>query len=214
MIDIIQIKEKVELLKKANNLQYCLLPELAKELKVSKTDLMKYVVENPKLFYTENAWSYKEKKVKRRLWPNDPSSVYIDTDMVKNRNLGLGIISVYLQAKDNYRTDEWLQYKIETSGQVLHITEWDNYGYIEGYYIEPDQKIDNFRSGLWRNTSEKIQWLKDNGYLYGTSFSIGGFGDSSIHKIDTAINPESIEKLRALGWQINQLKPLAQYSTK
>ena len=39
-MDIAEIKRRVDLLKMANNKKYCLIPELAKELKVSKTDLM------------------------------------------------------------------------------------------------------------------------------------------------------------------------------
>lgn len=213
-MNIVLLKEKVELLQKANNSKYALLPELAKELKVSKTDLMKFVEDEPDRIYTENVWSYKEKKVKKRLWPNDPTSVYIDTDYVKNKNLGLGVFQVYLLAKDNWRTEEWLQYKIETCQKVLHITEWDNYGCIEGYYVQPDNKDSKFREGYWRNTNEKMQWLRDNGFFETTTFSVGGFGDCSIHKIESAISPDSIQRLKVLGWQINELKPLAQYSAK
>jgi hypothetical protein len=213
-MNIVQLKNIVELLQKANNLKYALLAEVAKELKVSKTDLMKFIEDEPGRVYCENVWSYKEKKVKRRLWPNDPNSVYIDTEMVKNRSLGLGIVSVYLLERDNYRTNAWLRHKIETCDKTLQITEWDNYGYIEGYYVSIDSKDTKLREGYWRNTSEKLQWLKDNNFLYSTTFSTGGFGDCSIHKIDSAISPESIQKLKVLGWQINELKPLAQYSSK
>jgi hypothetical protein len=40
IMDIQEIKRRFELLKMANNERYCLLSELAKELKVRKTDLM------------------------------------------------------------------------------------------------------------------------------------------------------------------------------
>ena len=40
-MDIQEIKRRFDLLKMANNERYCLLSELAKELKVRKTDLMK-----------------------------------------------------------------------------------------------------------------------------------------------------------------------------
>jgi hypothetical protein len=49
-MDIQEIKRRFELLKMANNERYCLLSELAKELKVRKTDLMQFVIDNPKLF--------------------------------------------------------------------------------------------------------------------------------------------------------------------
>ena len=49
-MDIQEIKRRFELLKMANYERYCLLSELAKELKVRKTDLMQFVIDNPKLF--------------------------------------------------------------------------------------------------------------------------------------------------------------------
>ena len=56
IMDIAEIKRRVDLLKMANNKKYCLIPELAKELKVSKTDLMQFILDNPKLFHTDNQW--------------------------------------------------------------------------------------------------------------------------------------------------------------
>ena len=50
IMDIQEIKRRFDLLKMANNERYCLLSELAKELKVRKTDLMQFVIDNPKLF--------------------------------------------------------------------------------------------------------------------------------------------------------------------
>jgi hypothetical protein len=62
-MNIVQVKNVVELLQKANNKPYALLPEVAKEFKVSKTELMKFIDEEPDRIYCENVWSYKEKKV-------------------------------------------------------------------------------------------------------------------------------------------------------
>lgn len=210
-MDIAVLKEKADLLKVANNKKYCLIPELSKELKVSKTELTQFILSNPKLIYTENIWSYREKNVKRRLWANDPKSTYNDTVSVKNKNLGLGIVTVYLQAKDNYRTDEWLQEKIATSKKVLHINDWSNYGYIEGYYVNTDlqKEDDRFRMWLWRNTPAKMQWLRENGYLHRDTFSVGGFGDCAITTLDTAISLDKINELKQLGWSINDLPPLS-----
>ena len=59
-MDIQEIKRRVDLLKMANNKKYCLVPELAKELKVSKTDLMQFILDNPKLFHTDNRILHKE----------------------------------------------------------------------------------------------------------------------------------------------------------
>ena len=76
IMDIAEIKRRVDLLKMANNKKYCLIPELAKELKVSKTDLMQFILDNPKLFHTDNQWTYKVMLRSQKVAPN--------------KNLGLG----------------------------------------------------------------------------------------------------------------------------
>lgn len=63
-MDISEIKRKFELLKMANASNYCLVSELAKELKVSKTDLMQFVLDNYKLFHVEDIYSYKKKLIR------------------------------------------------------------------------------------------------------------------------------------------------------
>lgn len=210
-MELQQIKESFELLKIANNHSYVLIPELSKELKTTKTHLMGFVINNPKNFYTENIWSVKDVKVRRRLWPNDPKSVYTTTEQVKNRNLGLGIKNVYLDAAENYRTDEWLQKIIKEKGKYLHISESDNYGYIQGYYVKTDLKKqdDEFRYYLWRNTQTKINWLKEEGYLSSGTFYYGGFGDSYGNKHDNIITLGKINELKGLGWSFNNFKPLS-----
>lgn len=70
IMDIAEIKRRVDLLKMANNKKYCLIPELAKELKVSKTDLMQFILDNPKLFHTDNQWTYKVMLRSQKVAPN------------------------------------------------------------------------------------------------------------------------------------------------
>lgn len=91
-MDITEIKKRVDLLKMVNNMTYCLVSELAKELKVRKTDLMQFILDNPKLFYAENIWLYKEA----------PHS----KNQTGHKNLGVCIKEVYLSPEDNFRTDE------------------------------------------------------------------------------------------------------------
>ena len=81
IMDIAEIKRRVDLLKMANNKKYCLIPELAKELKVSKTDLMQFILDNPKLFHTDNQWTYKvmlrsQKVARRKGKASSPRSPY------------------------------------------------------------------------------------------------------------------------------------------
>ena len=83
---IAEIQLKLDLLKKIYGFWEIKLIELAKELKVSKTDLMQFILDNPKLFKGREVTG-KNYKV-----------------------LGYHIEQVYLEAKYNPETAEWLQY--------------------------------------------------------------------------------------------------------
>lgn len=204
-MDIAEIKRRVDLLKMANNKKYCLIPELAKELKVSKTDLMQFILDNPKLFYTDNQWSYKNKVVYRTI-----SGVkFKDTDVVKNKSLGLGIEQVYLLPQDNFRTEEWLQKQIVDNAKHIHISEFDYYG-VQGYYIKIDKESNSkYREYLWRNTECKVREVQSLGVTHKDTFYTGGFGDSSAHPVDYAISPDGLDKLTKAGWTFNKLSPLS-----
>lgn len=204
-MDIAEIKRRVDLLKMANNQKYCLIPELAKELKVSKTDLMQFVLDNPKLFHADNQWSYKDKVVYRTM-----SGVkFKDVDRVKNKNLGLGIEQVYLSPEDNFRTEKWLQKQIADKVKCIHVSEFDYYG-VQGYYISIDKQGDSkYREWKWRNTESKVKDIHSLGVLHKATFYTGGFGDSSVHHVDYAISPDGLDKLKQSGWTFNQLRPLS-----
>ena len=128
IMDIAEIKRRVDLLKMANNKKYCLIPELAKELKVSKTDLMQFILDNPKLFHTDNQWTYKVMLRSQKVAPN--------------KNLGLGIEEVYILPEDNFRTEEWLQKQKVEKARYIHISEFDYYG-VQGYYVSIDKEGDS-----------------------------------------------------------------------
>ena len=194
-MDIAEIKRRVDLLKMANNKKYCLIPELAKELKVSKTDLMQFVIDNPKLFHTDNQWTY---KVMRR-------SQQITTD----RSLGLGIEGVYLSPEDNFRTEEWLQRQIIDKAKYIHVSEFDYYG-VQGYFIKIDKEGDSkYREWFWRNTKSKIDEIQILGVLHKKTFYAGGIGDCSAHPVDYAISPDGLDELIRAGWTFNKLNPLS-----
>ena len=116
-MDIAEIKRRVDLLKMANNKKYCLIPELAKELKVSKTDLMQFILDNPKLFHTDNQWTYKVMLRSQKVAPN--------------KNLGLGIEEVYILPEDNFRTEEWLQKQKVEKARYIHISEFFSFSRYE-----------------------------------------------------------------------------------
>lgn len=152
IMDIAEIKRRVDLLKMANNKKYCLIPELAKELKVSKTDLMQFILDNPKLFHTDNQWTYKVMLRSQKVAPN--------------KNLGLGIEEVYILPEDNFRTEEWLQKQKVEKARYIHISEFDYYG-VQGYYVSIDKEGDSkYREWLWRNTISKVKEIQSLGVLH------------------------------------------------
>lgn len=197
IMDIVEIKRRVDLLKMANNKKYCLISELAKELKVRKTDLMQFILDNPKLFHTDNQWTYKVM----------PRSQQITTD----KNLGLGIEEVYLSPEDNFRTDEWLQKQIVDKAKYIHISEFNNYGHIEGYFVQIDDEKNSskYREWAWRNTKSKIDEIQTLGVFHKEKFYIGGLGDCSACPVDYAISPDGLDELIRAGWTFNKLNPIS-----
>jgi len=179
-----EIQLKLELLKKIYGYWEIKLIELAKELKVSKTDLMQFVLDHPKLF--------KGREVTGKNY----------------KALGYHIEQVYLEAKDNPETEEWLQYQKEINQKTLFVKEYDNYGYISGYYLpidSPEEKI-----GQYRNTKEKIESIAKALRLKPASYMIGGFGDSSkITPWGFEISIDQINKLKLKGYIFNEFKPLS-----
>lgn len=207
-MEISTVKETFDLLRKANASPYILVPELAKELKITKTVLTKYIIENTKLFYTETCYSYKTKK----FISSFAGRKYRDEKQVKNRNLGMGILNVYLLPEDNYRTDEWLISQIKGKAKYFHISEYDNYGYIGGYYIAYDTDTqDEFRRYKWRNTADKVNDLQKRFKLRKAAYYIGGFGDSSLCEPNGfEITLDQINELKKEGYTFNDFKPLTQ----
>ena len=177
-----EVKEVFDLYCLANGMNVVRITDLAKELGIKKTVLMKYINENCKLFNT--FYSSKAKK---------------ESDKV------LLIKGVYLNAEDNPTTEEWLFLKILDNEKYIDISEWNNYGVIEGYFVEIDE---DGKEASWRNTKDKIQYLKDEGILIEGTFYIGGYSDYSRHKIDTIITEEGLKRLEELGWTHNKLSPL------
>lgn len=204
-MNIQEIKRRVDLLKTVNNSRYCLIPELAKELKVSKTDLMQFILDNPKLFHVENQWSYKDKVIYNWVCGNRIKN----TMSVKNKNLGLGIEEVYVLPEDNFRTEEWLQRQIIEKAKYIYISEFDNYGSIEGYYINIDKENNSgYREWLWRNTEYKVKSIQSLGITCKGTFYYGGFGDCTPCHVEYEIFENGLEKLNQEGWTFNELKPI------
>lgn len=179
-ITISEVVKRVNLLKQATCEDVVPVRAVAKELNIRLTDLMNYINSNPGCFRTTELYSANKKPK------------------------GLGIAAAYLTPSDNPGTDEWIEKQIESCRKTIWISKWDNYGTIEGYYVNEDIKkeIDKFQLHLWRNTHEKIEELKKLGVFYETTFYIGGFMDCSSTHCSTAINETGRKIAEENGWTI------------
>lgn len=199
-MDIQEIKRRIDLLKKVSQQRTVLIKDVARELKERQTDLMIFIEDNPKLFKTEQVWSWK----KEAYYEHTPFGKVKHSRTVQDKCKGLGISEVYLRPEDNYRTDEFISLMQRQEAKTIWVSEWSNYGTIEGHYIQEDipKDKDEHRLHLWRNTADKISGLKDLGILHERWFYIGGFGDCNSYKKDTAITKEGADKARSLGWTV------------
>lgn len=169
-----EIKKRFELLKKVEGGTLVLISKLAKELKVRETDLMLFIEDNPKLFETEYKYSVKKESYTYTML----GKRYTDTQSVQGKLLGLALKDVYLTPGDNINCEEGIQKRKEDYAKYIYIHEFDNYGRIEGYYIEIDKPYKgNNNCHLWRNTEEKIEELKK---LHVLSPGVFWFGDMEI----------------------------------
>lgn len=172
------IKQKFDLLLLANSSKHCLLSELAKELKLSKTDLMQFIVDNPKLFKTTNGATQK-------------------------KNQGLLINNVYITAEDNPDTTEWANKMKEENKKYIFITQIEYYGVVCNKINIDDSKSKDY---IWRNTPEKVNevilllGIKPEDVYY------GGIGDCYKARNIYVITKEHVEKLRKLGWTVEGYK--------
>jgi hypothetical protein len=205
-MDIDEIKKAFDLICQVENKGRLLVRDVARALRVPSLDLMEFINANPKLFHIEPLYSYKD--VKKRHTIAGRHQTFTTTESVRNKLLGTAIHQVYLTAADNWRTDEWLGRMVRENEKYIHITESDNYGYIQGYYVETDQP-DDYRRHIWRNSPEKVKKLKDAGYLMAGSFVYGGFGDSYTSKYDHVITISALNELKSRGWKTNDFKPLS-----
>lgn len=199
-MEIQEIKRRVDLLKQVTQQKTVLISDVAKELKTRQTDLMTFIEDNPKLFHLEPVWSWK----KETYYNHMPWGKVKNQRTVQDKCKGLGITEAYLRPEDNFRTNEFITLMQREKAKTVWVSEWNNYGRIEGHYIAEDNhsKKDEHRYNLWRNTADKIQQLRDLGILFETTFYIGGAFDYNPYKKDTAITQEGADKARSLGWTI------------
>lgn len=141
------IKKVYGLLVMANNRNAIYVTELAKELSVKKTALVEFILANEGCFKR-----YQDKK-------------------------GMYLLNVFNGAADNPETQEWLERQKHVWSHKLQVAQWDCYGTKEEYYLLDDSaKVDDFkydncppydrRYFLWRNTTEKMNKVKESGHFH------------------------------------------------
>ena len=181
-MDISEIKRIVELLQKVNCERFALISEVAKEMGVKKTALMQYIEDNPKFFKLGE-------KIKR----------------TKNTQttLGLGIITTYISADENPKTEEWLTKRKKEWENKIHIEEQTYYGCHEYWWIpedNPQNTNDDYKKfGMYRNTPDKIKFLEKRGIIKKVSGGYGGLSD--YYRTEYyPYNNEVQKALEDIGW--------------
>ena len=184
--EISEIRRIVHLIQHVDCTNYALVTDVAKEMAVKKTELMQFIEDNPKLFYTYEAFRSVSKN--------------------SNKSIGLAIGKVYLTPNENPSTEEWMNDKIAEWDKKIHVAEMTYYGQHEYYYIcEDNPKSENStyaKQGKYRNTPEKIKELVDAGILKKSPAGYGGFGD--YHESQKYLyNAEVGKAIKDYGWTID-----------
>lgn len=129
-LDLKEVRDRFELYKVAFN-KKPYVNNLANELGVKTTTLMKFIVDNDKHFV---------------LYQNDK---------------GTYISEVYVELKDREGTNEYVEYNKERYKNTifLKVVYYDYTNDVMFHYVEQDS-ADDKRSSEWRNTSNKMSKIK------------------------------------------------------
>ena len=141
-LDLKDVRDRFELYKVAFN-KKPYINNLANELGVKTTMLMKFIVDNDKHFV---------------IYQNDK---------------GTYIYQIYLELKDKPGSDEFVEYNKEKYKNTIFLDTYSypyNEDVIEFHRIIEDKKDDE-RSNEWRNTPEKVKTVKE--FITDTKVSIG-----------------------------------------
>lgn len=129
-LNLKEVKECFDLYKVAFN-KKTYISNLANELRIKTTELMKFIVENDKHFV---------------LYQNDK---------------GTYISQVYVELKDREGTNEYVEYNKERYKNTIFLKPvyYDYTNDVKFHCVEQDSKDDK-RSDEWRNTSDKMTKIK------------------------------------------------------
>ena len=125
--------------------------EMAKELGVKRTELMKFVNDHPKNINTKY---YK----------------------IKNKEILL-INGIYLAAEDNPLTDEYAE--VRRKEHWIRVGKVDDYGYVIGFYLLPYNEAKTWDScKKWENQEEDVKKFREIPEVKEEiDFPKGSFGD-------------------------------------
>jgi hypothetical protein len=130
-LDLKEVKDRFELYKIAFN-KKPYINNLANELSVKTTTLMKFIVDNSKYFI---------------LYENDK---------------GTYISQIYLDLKDKPGSDEFVAYNKERYKNTIFLFPYVYpYCHDVSFHRIIEDKKDNERSNEWRNTPEKVKAVKE-----------------------------------------------------
>lgn len=156
---------------------------LAKELGVKKTEMMRFLNEG-KYHFDMTKWTRLDKYQR----------------VVKE---WITVDKVYQNAIDNPDNPEWLPMMKAKYPKYIYLTKVADYGVPLGWKLTVDKK--GCYGYGWRNTEEKVQAVKDAGLMKDTTFCKGFYGDCWN---DTQLafrekdKDNAVKALKDAGWEV------------
>ena len=178
------IRKTFYLLQILNQTKNIKIAEIAEELRISKTDLMEFIIKNKDLFILQ----------------------------IPKSSIGLEIAKIYDSLEENPFTKEYIAKKIEDNKKRIWFVPIREYNSIAGWqFIESSDIGDSELNpkdrskSLWKNTKEKANEIKKLGFLHKQQFYFGPFNERQPRIYDNAIleaeRKEVIEKFKNAGWE-------------
>lgn len=143
-MDIKEIKRRFEAFKNLYGVVYCPVALLADELGVRRSDLMLFIMENPKLFRLD-----------------DSKREHVWDDFGSRAVSGIAICEVFADVRFNPDTEEFVDEKRKENERVVFV-----YGSGSEWYMYLDYLFDeSTRMAMWKNTREKMAEIEKLGIL-------------------------------------------------
>lgn len=180
-----KLKEKYVLLQQVNCSQAVKIAELAEELDIHKTSLMKYIL---------------DKEHRNLFLLNIPKN-----------GTGLEISKIYNSFVENPITNEWLENKVKENEYNIWACPIREFNAIAGWTIIPTEENPELvgeqrGKHLWKNSKEKVEKVLKLGFLHKQQFYFGPFNERTPRVIDNVFldseKAEVIEKFKNAGWNL------------